>query len=282
MIPESLATWLEKERGQRIIEQIPVAGGCINHGQLIITDSGESYFLKSNTNAPPAMFEAEVHGLELMISAKGPRIPKPIHHAEEYLLMEDLSPGKKDSKWAEKLGRGLAKLHTSISQEFGLDRDNFIGSTPQINNYSSDGYEFFATQRLAFQTRLARDAELLSPSESGQIDRLSGRLEDLIPRQAPALLHGDLWSGNAIWDAKGEPALIDPAVYYGWPEADLAMTALFGAFGDDFYRAYTEEHILEKGWRDRFPIYNLYHLLNHLNLFGNSYHEQVMAIVRQY
>jgi fructosamine-3-kinase len=145
-----------------------------------------------------------------------------------------------------------------------------------------DGHRFFAERRLLYQARLAERRGLLGREQVRQAERLAARLPELIPEQPASLIHGDLWSGNTITDAAGNPALIDPAAYYGWAEAELAMTALFGAFPAGFYQAYAERRTLEPGFRQRFPIYNLYHLFNHLNLFGGGYRGEVLSILRHY
>ncbi|MBN1665608.1 MAG: fructosamine kinase family protein, partial [Anaerolineales bacterium] len=155
-------------------------------------------------------------------------------------------------------------------------------STPQPNPWQADGYRFFAEQRLLYQARLARRRNLIEAADLAQVEGLAARLPDLVPEQPAALLHGDLWTGNAASDSAGRPALIDPAAYYGWAEAELAMTTLFGSFPAEFYAAYEEARPLAPGYRGRFDLYNLYHLLNHVNLFGRGYLGQVQAILRRY
>ena len=226
------------------------------------------------------MFAREAEGLTELRKGDGPRFPEPYLHGEDFLLMEDLAPAPRAVNYWERLGQQLAKLHSRTSDQFGFALDNYLGSTPQLNTWSRDGFEFFAEQRLGFQARLARDQNLLSRAEVAQVGRLAAHLPDLIPQQPASLLHGDLWGGNAISDSLGQPALIDPAAHYGWAEAELAMTALFGGFAEPFYAAYENERPLDSGWRQRLPLYNLYHLLNHLNLFGSSYHSQVMGVLR--
>ena len=282
MIPEKARHWLREELGEELVDQQAVSGGCINKGARLRLSSGRTVFLKQNGSAPSDMFAAEFEGLLLLRDGAGPRVPEPYAYGQDFLITEDLAPAKPVSDWSAKLAEQLAQMHGRTAEHFGLERDNYLGSTPQINSPTEDGYEFFALQRLAFQTRLARDQGLLSLGEGRAIDQLAQRLPDLVPEQPAALLHGDLWSGNAISDSQGQPAIIDPAVHYGWAEAELGMTALFGGFGADFYATYEAHAHLEAGWRERLPLYNLYHLLNHLNLFGVSYHGQVMAVVRQF
>ncbi len=145
-----------------------------------------------------------------------------------------------------------------------------------------DGYAFFAEQRLIYQARLAFDSRLLDERETRRVAALAQRLPELIPEQPASLIHGDLWSGNAVTDSAGGPALIDPAAHYGWAEAELGMTSLFGGFPSRFYEAYDQDRSLQPGWRERLPLYNLYHLLNHLNLFGAGYLGQVRSILSRY
>jgi fructosamine-3-kinase len=265
-----------------VLSQQPVAGGCINNGTRLVTKSGESFFLKTNSAAPNDMFAREAEGLTELRKANGLRFPEPFLWAEEFLLMEDLNPAPQAANYWEFLGRQLAHLHQKTNAQFGFAHNNYLGSTPQPNKWTADGCEFFAQWRLGFQARLARDNGGLTRSEAAEVERLAARLPELVPLQPASLIHGDLWGGNAISDAEGQPALIDPAAHYCWAEAELGMMMLFGGFAEEFYTAYEEEHPLEKGWRERLDIYNLYHLLNHLNLFGSGYHDQVMDVLRRF
>jgi len=282
VIPNAVAAWLQDHGYGSVVSQQPVAGGCINNGARLQTKSGESFFLKTNASAPQDMFTREAEGLIELRKADGPRFPEPYLWAEEFLLMEDLKPTARETDYWEKLGRQLAQLHKATNPQFGFPHDNYLGSTPQPNKWTADGYEFFAAQRLGFLARFARDKGGLTRSEAAEVERVAARLPELVPQQPASLIHGDLWGGNAISDAAGQPALIDPAAHYGWAEAELGMTALFGGFAEEFYKAYEEERPLEGGWRERLDIYNLYHLLNHLNLFGSGYHDQVIGVLLRF
>jgi fructosamine-3-kinase len=196
--------------------------------------------------------------------------------------MEDLEPARPAGNYWPRFGRELAALHNHMADRFGFAHNNFIGSTPQPNAWMEDGYTFFAEHRLVFQARLAELRGYLAASEAKMVERLASRLHEWVPPQPASLLHGDLWTGNAICDAQGAPAIIDPAAYYGWAEAELGMTTLFGSFPDAFYRAYEEVRPLEAGWLSRLDLYNLYHLLNHLNMFGGSYYGSVMGSIRRF
>lgn len=277
-----MRAWLEEEDYGAVQHQERVGGGCINHGSTLRTEDGTRFFLKTNPSAPEDMFAREAEGLKALASSGGPRYPKVYLVGEAFLLIEDLQPASRTIDYWETLGGQLARQHASHSEKFGFGHDNYLGSTPQPNAWMEDGYEFFAERRLGFQARLGRDNGLLSKDEARQVEALAARLPELVPAQPAALLHGDLWGGNAISDAAGRPALIDPAAYYGWPEAELGMTQLFGGFEPSFYAAYTAVQPLQPGWRERLGIYNLYHLLNHLNLFGRSYHGRVTAILRRF
>jgi fructosamine-3-kinase len=228
------------------------------------------------------MFAREAEGLQELASGSGPRVPQTYLIGADFLLLEDLQPAPRNAEYWPALGRQLAALHERTQAQFGFAHDNYIGSTLQPNPRMEDGHVFFAEQRLLFQARMAQDRGLLNSGEVSQVEALAARLPDLVPAQSASLLHGDLWGGNAISDAQGAPALIDPAVHYGWAEAELGMTRLFGGFDPGFYRAYVEARPLEPGWEGRLPLYNLYHLLNHLNIFGRGYHSQVSGILQAF
>lgn len=282
MIPGQVHRWLEMQGLGQVVSERSASGGCINQGVHLMTSRGLSFFLKSNRHSPRDMFLREADGLRKLSMPDGPRVPTPFFAGEDFLVMEDLHPSRPVPDYWELFGRQLATLHNYTNHQFGFDHDNYIGSTPQLNHWSSDGYTFFAENRLLFQAKHALKRGLLSLGDVQNTEKLCKQLIDLIPNQPASLIHGDLWSGNAISDAQGLPALIDPAVYYGWAEAELGMTALFGGFSDVFYKAYMEIRVLPPGLWERFPVYNLYHLLNHLNLFGGGYHGQVLSILRRF
>ena len=242
----------------------PVGGGCI-HQCYNVTIDGRRFFLKSNDASHADSFAAEADGLAALRRG-GMRAPEPISHGtageRAYLLLQHLPLTA--GNFAD-LGRMLAQAHRKPGQRFGWSRDNYIGATPQPNGWCEDWAEFWRERRLKPQLELARRNGFDLRFEA---DLLKGH------RPQPSLLHGDLWSGNAGFTAEG-PVVFDPAVYYGDREADLAMTELFGGFPREFYQAYEETYPLESGYRLRKHLYNLYHLLNHLNLFGAGYLGQV-------
>lgn len=282
MIPEPVRIWCKEQGYGHIVSTRPVGGGCINSGARLKSSSGQTIFLKTNRHTPPDMFEREAEGLRELRAAVGPRVPLVFLHGEDFLLLEDLAPASLRLDYWTTFGRQLAALHNHTNSKYGFSHDNYIGSTPQPNPWMDDGFAFFTEHRLLYQARLARQRGLLSKDNLGQVEQFAARLPELVPAQPASLIHGDLWSGNAITDDEGHPAIIDPASHYGWAEAELGMTTLFGSFPEGFYQAYQEVRPLERGYKERFSIYNLYHLLNHLNLFGGSYRGQVQAILRRY
>jgi len=282
MTPKPVLAWLNQNEYGSIVSQQSLAGGCINNGSRIKMSSGANFFLKTNSNAPKDMFAREAEGLDELRSGAGLRFPETYLVGADFLLLEDLSPASPAADYWETLGMQLAHLHQRTKPQFGFASDNYIGSTPQPNPWTENGFEFFAEHRLAYQTRLARDNGLFSSKEAEMVDRLTTHLPDLLPDQNASLIHGDLWSGNVIADSDGQPALIDPAAHFGWREADLGMSQLFGPFDERCYQAYENVFPLESGWKQRLPLYNLYHLLNHLNLFGRSYHRQILDILHRF
>lgn len=271
-----------------VASQRAVAGGCIAGGRRVTLADGRSFFVKQGASLPPSMFAAEARGLEALASERGPRVPRvEAYWAGDdggYIVLEWIEQGGRGPGFAEAFGRALAALHGERRVErFGFDGDNYIGSTPQPNGWMESWHDFFRERRIGFQTRLARDRGLLDAADARAIEAILGRLESLLSApEHPSVLHGDLWGGNYLVDARGEAVLIDPATYYGHREADLAMTELFGGFPPGFYRAYDEAWPLDPGYRDRVDLYNLYHLLNHANIFGGGYVSSVRSIVARY
>ncbi len=280
--PPEVQSWLEAQGLGPVVSLEPVAGGCIHNGARLGVQQGDTFFLKQNAAVPADLFPKEAHGLEALAVPGGPRLPRPLLVGANFLLLEDLQPGPRRAGYWEALGEQLAVLHATVSDTFGFEHDNYLGSTPQPNPKLVDGHAFFAEHRLRFQGRLALDQGLLEPDDFDCLERILERLPGLIPAQPASLLHGDLWSGNVSSGPTGAPAIIDPAAHYGWAEAELGMTALFGGFPEPFYASYEASAELAPGWRSRLSLYNLYHLLNHLNLFGRSYLSQVQSTLRRW
>jgi len=258
-----------------------IEGGCISDA-FRVSNGSRTFFVKQKLNAPSRFFEAEAEGLSYLWAACNLPTPKVHRYSKTFIALDYLSPGAQRPDFWQELARLLATLHQCTREQFGFINDNYIGESVQSNTSTSDGYEFFAEHRLIHQAKLAQAAGYFSLQDLHDVETISAALPDIVPKQAASLLHGDLWSGNIHVSSLGEPVFIDPAVYYGWAEADLAMTQLFGGFPEQFYETYTEYCPLEKGWKDRADIYNLYHLINHLNLFGSSYYAQVRRIIDRY
>jgi fructosamine-3-kinase len=261
----------------------PVGGGSINEAYLLEGIDGSRYFLKLNDAQHLPMFVAEAAGLDAIATTSTIHVPRPITHGntseQSYLVLEHLelsSHGK-----AKPLGEQLAALHRCEGKSFGFAQDNFIGTTQQTNGWSDNWIEFWRERRLGFQLRLAA-----KNGYGGQLQRLGEKLLDTLPAffegytPQPSLLHGDLWSGNHAFLADGTPTIFDPAAYYGDRECDLAMTELFGGYTSDFYAAYRAAHPLDAGYATRRDLYNLYHILNHANLFGGGYARQAEEMMR--
>jgi protein-ribulosamine 3-kinase len=268
-----------------VIEAQFLAGGDINTSAQVFSSEGV-FFVKWNHADRADMFEVEARGLNLLRQTDALHIPQVIGYGREldksYLILEYIDPGPATNASWEALGHSLAVLHSHTQPKFGLHFDNYIGSLPQANTLTANGFDFFFDQRLLPQAGMALYSELLPKQSYDALFRLRERLPDLLPADRPALLHGDLWSGNVMVTEAGQPVLIDPAVYYGFREADLAFTKMFGGFDQRFYDAYNEAFPLEDGFDDRVAIYNLYPLLVHVNLFGSGYVSGVERILKQF
>ncbi len=245
----------------------------------------ERLFVKLGTPGARTAFEAESLGLAELTRARAIRVPRVIAcgktEAAAFLALEWIEAGVADACCEQRLGAGLAALHALSAARFGFAHDNLIGRTPQLNGWTSNWAEFFRDRRLRPQLALAAQRGHDSLAELGA--RLLERVPALLGGHQPraSLLHGDLWGGNWFASLQGEPVIFDPAVYYGDREADLAMTRLFGGFGSSFYQAYNAAAPLGPGWQVRSELYNLYHVLNHANLFGAAYLHQARAMMER-
>jgi protein-ribulosamine 3-kinase len=262
-----------------------LSGGNINNAVKLETSEG-FFFVKWNENEPGDFFECEIRGLELIREAEEIRVPEVVgtgrKHGKSYLILEYVSSAYPNEKYWRHLGTRLAYLHLHFGEYFGLDHPNYIGSLAQHNDPHADWMTFFIEKRLRPQAGLAFYNEQLPADYLKKFEKLYARLPALLPKTKPSLLHGDLWSGNLLTGDRDEPVLIDPAVYYGSHEAELAFTQLFGGFEVDFYAAYEEVFPMEKGFLSRAEIYNLYPLLVHLNLFGSGYLAGIDKVLRKY
>lgn len=273
-----------------------VGGGCIADARIVEFADGSSVFVKTAAVAPD-MFQREAEGLSALAAAGAIRVPEVLAVDGEALVLENIQAASRRPDFFERFGRAFARLHRHLGPACGFANDNYIGSTPQRNEpldgtwhddpgaLPGDGADwtgFFLERRLRFQAQLAakRGFERLLTLLGNCEARLADLLDEAV--EPPCILHGDLWGGNYIVDERGEACLIDPAAYFGHREADLAMTHLFGGFEPAFYQAYQDEYPLADGHRERLPVYQLYHLLNHLNLFGSGYHAQCERILERF
>ena len=280
---------LEKILSEPIKSTSSVSGGCIADSRKLQLESGKFYFLKQLRGSSPGVFDAEERGLEELRKSGAVNVPEIVCKGPDFLLLQWIEAGySRSSSSMEMLGRQFAELHRYRGKKFGLSEDNLLGDSPQSNKPSKEGRlnwaKFYVENRLEFQTSLAVKNGYATPELKNLMDNLIKKVPDLISgtEEEPSLLHGDLWSGNYLIDESGIPWLIDPAVYYGHREADLAMTSLFGGFSNTFYSAYKSSYPISSGYAEREPLYQLYHLLNHLNLFGTGYYGQVISILKRY
>lgn len=282
---DHLSQQIGEHRGKpySITRHSSMGGGCINQAYRV-SDGETDYFVKLNSRDHGDMFEVEALSLQEMASSGTVRVPTPICSGEydnqAYVVMEYLSMNGRAN--ARLLGRQLADMHRITHSRYGWQRNNTIGSTPQFNEPMDNWVDFWRERRLLPQLNLASQngyGKLLSPVA----DRLLNEFPRLFENHSPAasMLHGDLWGGNAAGLDDGTPVIFDPAFYYGDREADIAMTHLFGGFSSDFYAAYNEAWPLDDGFQVRRTFYNLYHIINHLNLFGTGYLGQALSMAEQ-
>lgn len=288
MLAASLQTHLKTLIRLPITAVQPIAGGDIHRAYRLALAGGQYLFLKTNTSPQAAaMFRTESQGLALLGASRSIRTPKVFAHGSTpdghaYLLLEYIAPGYINRLFWETFGRALANLHGNTSAQFGFAHDNFIGRLPQPNTRHDKWATFYAEERLWPQMLQARELGYFDAAAEQQLDRLCRNLGWLCPEEPPALIHGDLWSGNFLCDAAGQPILIDPAACFAHREMDLAMSRLFGGFDTTFYAAYEEAWPLETGFEKRLEIYQLYYLLVHVNLFGGGYAGQAEGVLRRW
>jgi protein-ribulosamine 3-kinase len=264
----------------------PVGGGSIN--DTYEAEAGDTtFFCKVNDHSKfPGLFEAESHGLELLAAQQVIRTPRVIASTitgdTQVLVLEWIEQGMRTAGFWKLFGQQLAALHLVQAPTFGLDDDNYMGALLQHNKKTKDWNEFFVSQRLEPQLKLALDKGLMEKQQVQQFEKLYRKLPEIFPPAQPSLLHGDLWSGNFLCDSNNRPVLIDPAVYYGHASVDLAMTTLFGGFDTIFYETYSHHRQPAPNFREQWEVCNLYPLLIHLNLFGESYRSGILHTIRRY
>lgn len=292
MLPAYLKSGIEKFLSGQYNSPITIqsfhriGGGCINDAGKITTNFG-SFFIKWNdADLYPGMFAAEAKGLNLLDLTQTIQVPKIVGHGESqgfsFIIVELVIGAPRANDFWEHMGESLANLHQHTVHKFGLDHDNYIGSLRQFNSRSDSWSDFFVTQRLEVQLKLAVDKQRVGQEMINTFGRFYKMVNQLFPVEPPALIHGDLWSGNFIVGQQGHPCFVDPATYYGHREMELAFTTLFGGFDDSFLESYNHVYPLEAGFYNRIDYYNLYPLMVHANLFGGTYINSVKQILKRF
>jgi fructosamine-3-kinase len=283
---QSIAQHIEQTSGQifSVKQQQTMGGGSINDAFLLTGDDKRQYFVKTNLSGQKAMFEAEAKGLQEMASSNTIKVPEPVcfgeNKSQSYIVLEYLDMGGRANQ--NVLGEQLAAMHQKTAEQFGWVINNTIGATFQENTWNKSWIDFWSEQRLGFQLQLAAQN-----GYGGVLQSLGEKLLIEMPKLftgreiKPSMLHGDLWGGNVAGLKDGTPVIFDPAFYYGDREADLAMTYVFGGFSADFYASYQNVFPLDDGFAVRKTFYNIYHIINHLNLFGGGYHGQSIHMLEQ-
>ena len=285
-LPSQLRAAIEEALGSAISQATPVGGGCISRVLRVRPEQGSAVFIKWAfvQEHPPALLREEARSLRRIAATRTVRVPAVLHELDvgnaHCVILEWLEPGDRTAANEAALGRALAALHRVRAERYGWDSDNFIGSLPQSNRMRASWPEFWREERLLPQLELAH--QQLTAAQRRRLHELALDSEYIlgdVQSEGASLLHGDLWGGNVHHLRAGGAALIDPSSYYGHREVDLAMSALFGGFGREFYRAYEDAWPLMPGWEQRRLMYQLYYLLVHVNLFGGSYVAQTMSVV---
>ncbi len=283
---QSIIEHIEQTTGRSfsIGQQQSMGGGSINDAFLLTGENGQQYFVKTNRTGQKAMFEAEALGLQEIASSHTLKVPKSVCFGEDrtqsYIVLEYLDMAGQADQWL--LGEQLAAMHQMTAERFGWEINNTIGATFQPNDWMANWLRFWSEQRLGFQLQLAAQN-----GYGGELQSLGEKLLIEMPALftgreiKPSMLHGDLWGGNVAGLKDGTPVIFDPAFYYGDREADLAMTYVFGGFSPDFYASYQNAFPLDDGFAVRKTFYNIYHIINHLNLFGGGYHGQAIHMMEQ-
>ncbi len=277
---------LEEILGKSIINTSGLGGGCIANAQKVETADGGCYLLKSG--GLYGMFPKEANGLKEIAKSRTIAVPDVIAADDDFLLLSYIQSGPISPDFFRDFAFSYAQMHRYTNGQYGFYENNYIGETKQLNipsdKEANDWTRFFFNKRLLYQFKLAESNDYVKQEMRQAFSKIEDNIDLIIgtSKEAPSLLHGDLWGGNYIAAQGGKVVLIDPAVYYGHREADLAMTKVFGGFPPAFYQYYNEAFPLLDGWEYRENIYRLYHILNHLNLFGSSYYSEALQLMRFY
>ena len=281
---DSLIRTVSRQLNCKVVDVTALGGGDINQAVRMKTEQG-TFFVKWHPSPMPGMFCREREGLEALDNCDAVRVPQVISVDEDgyYLVLEWIEPGGGNGRTMEELGRSLAALHQAGAEAFGFSSDNYIGTLVQKNTWEESWRQFFGEHRLRAQIELGYASGAIPGEVYGRCNTLISRLERWIPDKPEiSLLHGDLWGGNYIVSNEGSAVLIDPAVYYGHREVEIAFTRLFGGFSEGFYRGYCDAWPLDRDYQSRQDLYNLYPILVHTNLFGGHYLSRADAIIRRY
>lgn len=256
-------------------------GGAISITRRLQTTSSVTLVLKQSTIAPLDLYTREMEGLQTLAVANGPRVPTVHAVSEAFLLLEDVGTTTPADRYWEQFGHAIAIQHQQTSSQFGFHHDNYLGLLPQRNPWTENGHDFFVQQRILRYLTVPLCEQTLTIEDRRNLERLAARFPQLVPVQPAALLHGDLWYGNMLVSQEGEPVIVDPAVYYGWPEAELSMIRQQGRVPEIFFAAYQELHPLEPGWWDRLELLYLREILSMIAHFGNQYNslDKLRAVV---
>jgi fructosamine-3-kinase len=278
----SLLQKIASQHNFQLISEKPLFGGDINEVFLLKCTEGNFVAKINNASKFPGMFAAEAKGLSLLKTSKSFKTPEIVGAGtidnSSYLLMEYIATGLPNKGFWKAFAENLASVHKTTHKEFGLDHDNYIGSLPQQNDWCDTVSEFYITQRLEPQFKMASDKGF----HFKNLERFFKNISEEIPNEPPSLIHGDLWNGNFIISEIGEAVLIDPAVAFASREMDIAMMKLFGGFSKEVFSNYNAIFPLSEGWKQRIPLWQLYYLLVHLNLFGSGYLQQVQSNISKY
>ncbi|MEW7277242.1 fructosamine kinase family protein [Aquimarina sp. 2201CG1-2-11] len=283
MLSQACIISFQELLSEKIVRTQPLYGGDINEVYVLSTATRRVVVKVNNTIQFPNMFQEEAKGLDLLKQSNSFKIPKVFGYGEvkdgnSFLLLEYIGESNNTKSFSETFGTQLASLHSYTSSYFGFETNNYIGSLPQYNSFCDNASDFYITQRLQPQFELARQKGFTFQEEN----TLYNSLKDSIPDEKPSLIHGDLWSGNYIVGSDTTIFLIDPAVAFAPREMDLGMMHLFGGFPEQLFEVYNEVFPLQQDWKKRLPLWQLYYLLVHLNLFGASYYPRIKSILKQY